>query len=94
MNCDVDGVAGAVIENCRLVEPCAQRWDALEALPGEPQVRFCSRCQSAVHLAMDAQREAELAQQGKCFAVARDAQADTACAPVAVGVRSLCAVAG
>ena len=97
MNADGDRVSAAVIENCRLVDSCAQRWDALEALPGEPLVRFCSRCQSAVHLALDGQREVELAQQGKCFVVhvvPRDAEPDARQAPAETALPPLCTVTG
>jgi hypothetical protein len=41
----------ARVERCRLAFVCGQRWEELEQLPNNEQVRFCQRCQSSVHLA-------------------------------------------
>jgi hypothetical protein len=56
------------IERCRLAYKCTQRWEALDPLPGTLRVRFCAKCQSAVHLAQTTAAFDELAQQGKCVA--------------------------
>ncbi len=59
------------IERCRLSYPCTQRWEALEHLPDNPRVRFCAKCQSAVHLVERKSELHELARQGKCVAIRR-----------------------
>ena len=56
------------IERCRLAYRCTQRWESLDPLPGALRVRFCGKCQSAVHLAQTTQQFDELARQGKCVA--------------------------
>jgi hypothetical protein len=57
------------IRNCKFAYRCTQRWADFEPVPGTMRVRFCTRCQSAVHRA-DTQAEFdELAAQGKCVAV-------------------------
>lgn len=56
------------IERCRLSYRCTQRWEVLEPLPGSVNVRFCSKCQSAVHLAQTRAELADFARQGKCVA--------------------------
>jgi alpha-tubulin suppressor-like RCC1 family protein len=60
----------ARVERCRLAFVCGQRWEELEQLPNNEQVRFCQRCQSSVHLAASAETFAVLAAQGCCVAVA------------------------
>ncbi len=59
------------IEHCRLSEKCTRRWQLLEALPGYPHLRYCSQCQSAVHLVEHEHELVELARQGKSVAVLR-----------------------
>lgn len=60
----------APIEHCRFAYRCDQQWDSLEVIPNNPRVRFCSKCQSAVHWADGKQEFNKLARQGKCVAVA------------------------
>lgn len=57
------------IERCHLGYPCSQRWEALEPVLDNPRVRYCDRCQSAVHLVERENELFELARQGKCVAV-------------------------
>lgn len=57
------------IERCRLSYRCEQRWESLEVLPADPRVRFCGKCQSAVHLVERPSEFDELTRQGKCVAV-------------------------
>ena len=57
------------IERCGLVTPCRQRWDALEALKDQPDVRFCGQCQRAVFLARDDIEFDSHAVLGRCIAV-------------------------
>jgi hypothetical protein len=59
------------IERCRLSYQCTQRWEALESLPDQPRMRFCGKCQSAVHLVERDSELRELARQGKCVAILR-----------------------
>ena len=68
------------IERCRLAYQCTQRWEALDPLPGALRVRFCAKCQSAVHLAQTTVEFDELARQGKCVAFQFDDEG------IAVGV--------
>jgi hypothetical protein len=60
------------IRNCKFTYRCTQRWADLEAVPGTMRVRFCTRCQSAVHRADGEGEFDELARQGKCVAVFQD----------------------
>jgi hypothetical protein len=57
------------IRNCKLEYRCNQRWEQLDPVPGAITMRFCTRCQSAVHRADSEAAFAELARQGKCVAV-------------------------
>lgn len=57
------------IRNCKFEFRCHQTWRRLESVPGTTRVRFCTRCQSAVHRADTEAQFAELALQGKCVAV-------------------------
>lgn len=60
------------IERCGLVTPCQQKWDALEPLKDQADVRFCGQCQRAVFLARgDAEFDRHTA-LGRCVAVAHD----------------------
>jgi hypothetical protein len=59
------------IERCRLSERCTQRWQSLEAVRGNPHLRYCSQCQAAVHLVEHEHEALELARQGKSVAVLR-----------------------
>lgn len=61
------------IERCRLAYQCGQEWDSLESLPDSDSVRFCLRCQSAVHLVRHDAELARFAAQGKCVAIRRSA---------------------
>jgi hypothetical protein len=54
---------------------CTRRWEELELVRDNPRVRFCSVCQSAVHLAEHETEMRELARVGKNVAVLRDAPA-------------------
>jgi hypothetical protein len=60
------------IEHCHLNYPCVQRWEALEPVIDSPCVRYCSLCQSAVHLVECEQELIVLARRGKCVAVLRE----------------------
>lgn len=60
----------ARVERCRLAFVCGRRWEELERLPNNEQVRFCQRCQSSVHLATSAETFGVLASQGRCVAAA------------------------
>lgn len=60
------------IERCHHSYPCSQRWEALEPMLDNPRVRYCGRCQSAVHLVERENDLVELARQGKCVAVVRE----------------------
>ena len=57
------------IRNCKFAYRCNQIWQRLEPVPGTTRVRFCTRCQTAVHRADSEAQFAELALQGKCVAV-------------------------
>ena len=57
------------IERCRLGFRCTKRWEALEPIPGTSRVRYCSQCQSAVHLIEKESELDEFARQGKCVAI-------------------------
>ncbi|MBS0557736.1 MAG: hypothetical protein JSR27_10030 [Proteobacteria bacterium] len=60
------------IRNCKLAYRCNQQWHDLEAVPGALRLRFCSRCQTAVHRADNEAEFAALAAQGRCVAVFSD----------------------
>jgi len=60
------------IERCRLSEQCTQRWLSLEAVLGNPYMRYCNSCQSVVHLVEHDHELDELARQGKSVAVLRN----------------------
>jgi hypothetical protein len=60
------------IERCRLSEQCTQRWQSLEPVRGNPHMRYCNLCQSAVHLVEHEHELVELARQGKSVAVLRN----------------------
>jgi hypothetical protein len=57
------------IRNCKFEYRCHQRWDQLETVPGALRLRFCNRCQSAVHRADSEEEFQKLASQGRCVAV-------------------------
>jgi hypothetical protein len=57
------------IRNCKFEYRCHQRWDQLETVPGAVRLRFCNRCQSAVHRADSEEEFQKLASQGRCVAV-------------------------
>ena len=57
------------IRNCKLAYRCNQRWEQLEPVPGAAMMRFCARCQNAVHLVDSEEAFVEMAKQGKCVAV-------------------------
>ena len=59
------------IEGCHLGNHCTQRWEAMEPLRANPRVRYCERCQSAVHWVADVDEHNALARQGKCVAIPR-----------------------
>lgn len=59
------------IERCRLSDKCTQRWQSLEALQGNSHMRYCTLCQSAVHLVEHEHELVELVRQGKSVAVLR-----------------------
>jgi hypothetical protein len=61
-----------VIERCHLNGQCSQRWEALEPVRSNPRLRYCSLCQSAVHLAEHEKDLAELLRLGKNVAIQRD----------------------
>jgi hypothetical protein len=48
-----------------------QRWEALEPVRGNPRIRYCGLCRSAVHLVEHEAEILELARMGKCVAVQR-----------------------
>jgi hypothetical protein len=60
------------VRNCKLEYQCHQRWNQLETVPGALRLRFCNRCQSAVHRADSEEEFERLARQGKCVAVFYD----------------------
>jgi hypothetical protein len=60
------------VEHCRLNGGCGQHWDALEPVHDNPRVRYCSLCQSAVHLAECELELAELARIGRNVALMRE----------------------
>lgn len=60
------------IERCGLVAPCRQKWDALEPLKDQADVRFCAQCQRAVFLVRDDAEFDRHAALGRCVAVAHD----------------------
>lgn len=57
------------IRNCKFEYRCHQHWDQLETVPGALRLRFCNRCQSAVHRADSEEEFQKLASQGRCVAV-------------------------
>jgi hypothetical protein len=66
------------VERCRLNGGCNQRWDALEPVHDNPRIRYCSLCQSAVHLAADEFEVADLVRMGKSVAMMREDVANRA----------------
>jgi hypothetical protein len=60
------------IEQCHLEGRCAQRWESLEEVHDNPRMRYCSRCQAAVHLVEHEAELAELLRLGKNVAVLRE----------------------
>lgn len=63
---------GAVIEigNCPLAFECDRRWDQLAAIAGERSVRYCQRCETAVHLCRTDQDYRQHRLKGHCVALA------------------------
>lgn len=39
----------ATVRNCPLPSDCGQRWRQLDPIRAQPDLRFCLRCQRAVH---------------------------------------------
>jgi len=60
------------VEQCRLNGQCSQHWDTLEPVHDNPRVRYCSLCQSAVHLAASTREVTRLVRVGKSVAVMRE----------------------
>lgn len=60
------------VEQCRFNGQCSQHWDTLEPVHDNPRVRYCSLCQSAVHLAASTLEVTQLIRLGKCVAVMRE----------------------
>ena len=62
------------VENCPMQYRCHQRWEHMERVVGNTDMRFCLHCQTVVHR-VDSEKEfSELARQGKCVALfGRDA---------------------
>ena len=70
------------VEHCRLNGACTQRWEALEPVRDNPRMRYCSLCQSAVHLVEHEAEMLELARMGKCVAVQREDPIEEGSSPV------------
>jgi len=70
------------VERYRLNGACTQRCEALEPVRGNPRMRYCSLCQSAVHLVEHEAEMVELARMGKCVAVQREDPIEESNSPV------------
>lgn len=57
------------ILNCKFAFRCGQTWGALKAVQGVPGVKYCERCESAVHLCRSAEEFEEHASRGHCVAL-------------------------
>ncbi len=57
------------IENCRLKFECRQRWDSLEVITSQPDVRYCSQCKQAVHRVRTESEFRLMAAAGRCVAL-------------------------
>ena len=60
------------VERCRLNGRCGQLWDALEPVHDNPRIRYCARCESAVHLAEGERELDELVRMGRNVALMRE----------------------
>jgi hypothetical protein len=69
------------VEQCRLNGQCSQHWDTLEPVHDNPRVRYCSLCQSAVHLAASTLEMDRLVRLGKSVAVRREDLPDPGSSP-------------
>jgi ADP-ribosylglycohydrolase len=66
---DTDAMTDAPIDGCKLRFECPMRWDTLERVGKDPNVRFCGQCQSAVHWTASEAEAMALGRQGKCVAL-------------------------
>jgi len=62
-------MSAAPIDGCRLKYECPMRWDSLERVGRDTNVRFCGQCQSAVHWADTEEQALAFGRQGKCVAL-------------------------
>ena len=57
------------ILQCPLANRCRARWEQLEAVQGEPSIRFCSACERTVHLCKTDEELARHSALGRCVAL-------------------------
>ncbi len=57
------------IQNCRFAFKCTKTWDALQTVANCPAVRYCSECETAVHLCKSEAEFLEHARKGHCVSL-------------------------
>ncbi len=57
------------IQRCPLATRCRARWERLEAVQGDPAMRFCAACDRAVYLCRTEEDFARHSALGRCVAL-------------------------